>query len=412
MIGKVVLGRARAVSFKLKNFPLHFLIMILSSFRYRSVLILATGLLLLGCDPFESESAGQGDTAPGDTTEVASLVQERFNEQPAGTGLVVGIVEGSDQQTLARGVTGAEGDSVDGHTVFEIGSITKTFTALALADRAEQGAVQLGAPVAASLPDSVDVPGQDGEPITLEQLVTHTAGLPRLPPNLDEESEFEDPTDPYAAYSVPELYRGLEQTTLAHSPGTAFQYSNFGAGLLGHLLARRSDTTYRALIRNRVSARLGMADTWVDLPEAPKQRFATGHRPDGSAAPHWHFREGMAGAGALRSSARDMMTYLKAQLGQAGAPAPLRKAIERSHTTLHDREGERAVAYGWLVSKQSGHTVFAHNGGTGGFRSFTGFNPEQNAGVVVLSNVEQDVTEMGLALLDTVLTDTEEDGQG
>jgi CubicO group peptidase (beta-lactamase class C family) len=370
-------------------------------------LILATGLLLLGCDPFGNESAGQSDPK-----EATSLVQERFEEQPAGTGVVVGIVDGPDQRTLARGVTRADGDSVNGDTVFEIGSITKTFTALALADRVEQGAVRLGAPVSAFPPDSVDVPGQEGTSITLEHLVTHTAGLPRLPPNQDEPSDWEDPDDPYAAYSVPELYRGLEQTTLLHAPGTAFQYSNFGAGLLGHVLARRSDTTYRALIRNRISARLGMEDTWADLPEGPKQRFATGHRPDGSTAPYWHFRESMAGAGALRSSARDMMTYLEAQLGQAGAPSPLRRAIERSHTTLHDREGEKAVAYGWLVSNQDGHTVFAHNGGTGGFRSFIGFNPEQNVGVVVLSNVEQDVTEMGLTLLDTVLADTEGDGQG
>lgn len=382
------------------------------SFRYRSVLVLTAGLLLLGCDLLESEGAGQGDPTHGDTTEVASLVQERLNEQPPGTGVVAGIIDGSDQQTLARGVTRAEGDSVDKHTVFEIGSITKTFTALALADRVEQGAVQLGASVAASLPDSVDVPGQDGAPITLEHLVTHTAGMPRLPPNQDEQSEWEDPTDPYAAYSVPELYRGLEQTTLLHAPGTAFQYSNFGAGLLGHLLARRSDTTYRALIRDRVSARLGMEDTWVSLPEEPKQRFATGHRPNGSATPHWHFRESMAGAGALRSSARDMMTYLAAQLGQADAPSPLRRAIKRSHTTLHDQEDERAVAHGWLVSEQDGHTVLWHNGGTGGFKSFVGFNLEQNAGVIVLSNVRQPVTEMGLTLLGTVLTDTEEDGQG
>ena len=386
--------------------------MISSSFRYRSVLILAAGLLLLGCDLLESEGAGQGDPTRGDTTTVASLVQERHNEQPAGTGVVVGIVDGSDQQTLARGVTRAEGDSVDTHTVFEIGSITKTFTALALADRVEQGAVRLGAPVAASLPDSVDVPGRDGTSITLKQLVTHTAGMPRLPPNFGKEPEFES-TDPYAAYSVPELYRGLEGTTLLHPPGTAYQYSNFGVGLLGHLLARRSDTTYRALIRDRISARLGMEDTWVELPEGPNQRLATGHRPNGSAMPHWHWRESMAGAGVLRSSARDMVTYLKAQLGQAGAPSPLRRAIERSHTTLYDREGAGPIAYGWHVREQNGHTVFWHNGETGGFKSFIGFNPKQNAGVVVLSNVAQGgSTEMGFALLDTVLTNTEEDGQG
>ncbi len=381
--------------------------MILSSSRYRSVLVLATGLLLLGCDLLENEGAGQGDT-----TKVASLVQERHNEQPGGTGVVVGIVDESDQQTLARGVTRAEGDSVDKHTVFEIGSITKTFTGLALADRVEQGAVRLGARVAASLPDSVDGPGQNEESITLKQLVTHTAGMPRLPPNFGEEPEFES-TDPYAAYSVAELHRGLDGTTLLHPPGTAYQYSNFGVGLLGHVLARRSDTTYRALIRDRISARLGMEDTWGELPEGPKQRLATGHRSGGSVAPHWHWRESMAGAGALRSSARDMVTYLKAQLGQAGAPSPLRRAIERSHTTLYDRQGAGPIAYGWHVREQNGHIVFWHNGETEGFKSFIGFNPERDAGVVVLSNVAQGgLDEMGFALLDTVLTNTEGDGQG
>jgi Beta-lactamase. len=156
-----------------------------------------------------------------------------------------------------------------------------------------------------------------------------------------------------------------------------------------------------------------MEDTWVALPEGLKKRFATGHRPNGSATPHWHWRESMAGAGALRSSARDMVTYLKAQLGQAGAPSPVRQAIERSHTTLYDREGAGPIAYGWFVGERDGQTVLWHNGETRGFKSFIGFIPEQNAGVFVLSNVAQDgLDEMGRDLLETVLTNTEGDGQG
>lgn len=383
--------------------------MVSTMFRRYGLVLLVAGLLGTGCDLVSSSESADRPSPPPDPVEIDSLVQDRLDTQPDGTGLVVGIVDDGERRTFTRGVRREGGPSVSAQTLFEIASVTKTVTALVLADRIEAGTVQRSTPASALLPDSVDVPTGDGPSIDLGSLAAHTAGLPRLPPNFGERSASEDPADPYAGYTVADLYEGIEQTRLDHQPGRTYSYSNFGYGVLGHVLARRADVTFEALVVERVASPLSMADTRVDLSEAQARRLATGHNSEGEAVSHWHFRESMAGAGALRSSLRDVMTYVAAQLGQADAPASLRRAIDRSQTILHERSAERALAYGWHVRNRTDDPVFWHNGATSGFRSFVGFSPEDEAGIAVLANVNQPLRDLGLRMLDLAIAHEEED---
>src|SRR5262249_16826226 len=136
-----------------------------------------------------------------------------------------------------------------------------------------------------------------------------------------------DPTNPHAGYSVDDLYEFLSGYELRRDPGSEFEYSNLGAGLLGHLLAYRAGTDYESLIRSRITEPFGMPDTSITLSSSMKQRVATGHNSILAPVANWDSLT-LAGAGALRSSANDMLTFLEGFLGYKESPlAPAMRAM-------------------------------------------------------------------------------------
>jgi serine-type D-Ala-D-Ala carboxypeptidase/endopeptidase len=256
--------------------------------------------------------------------EIREILVKRIDQQKQAVGIVVGVIEPGGRRVVAYGNL-ANGDSrtLDGDTIFEIGSITKVFTSLLLADMVNRREVALDDPAAKYLPELVQMPERSGKSITLHDLSTHTSGLPRLPSNF----KPKDPFNPYADYSVDDLYQFLSGYELPRDPGSEFEYSNLGGGLLGHVLACRAGTDYENLIRSRITQPLGMPDTRITLSSSMKQRMATGH--SGMLAPvaNWDLPT-LAGAGALRSSANDMLTFLEAFLGYRESPlAPAMKAM-------------------------------------------------------------------------------------
>jgi len=162
---------------------------------------------------------------------------------------------------------------MDGNTIFEVGSVTKVFTSLLLADMAQRGQVALTDPVAKYLPAGVKMPERNGRQISLEDLATHTSGLPRLPSNLSPK----DAANPYADYSVEQLYQFLSGYQLTRDIGPQYEYSNLGGGLLGHVLARRAGMDYEKVVRSRICEPLGMRSTSITLSDDMKTRFAVGH---------------------------------------------------------------------------------------------------------------------------------------
>ncbi|TDC26413.1 class A beta-lactamase-related serine hydrolase [Streptomyces sp. 8K308] len=270
-------------------------------------------------------------------------------------------------------------------TLFALGSLTRTFTTLLLAELAVRGEVSYDDPIDSYLPPgATPLPGP-GAPRALVDLATHTAGLPRLPRNLYPRGLRRWRTDPYAGYRPIDLYRATAR--LPHQPRrTTIRYSTFGVGLLGQLLANAAGTDYAELLAERVLRPLGMRDTQVPDEPTLDERAAHGHRR-GHPFPHWHF-DALAPSGALYSTAADMLRYLRAQLNPATVvPSSLASAVIDSQWPRRaTQRGQRVVGLGWDIRVVEGRALLWHTGATGGFTAFAGFSPDADAGVAVLAN--------------------------
>ena len=342
----------------------------------RSVAALRVGALMLALTSAGSEVTAQM-TFPRDST-IQSLLDERVRDGRA-AGLVLGVIEADGSRRWLSAGHAGEGRTLGPETVFEIGSITKVFTGVLLADMVQRGEVSLDDPVSKYLPPHVTVPVRGGKQITLGQLSSQTSGLPRLPGNM----RPSDPSNPYADYTVEQLYQFLDSHTLARDPGAQYEYSNLGVGLLGHALALRAGTSYEELVRARILEPLRMHDTGIRLTAAQRQRMAAGHEAGGDTVPLWDLPT-LAGAGALRSTMADMLKFAEAALRGTG---PLRDAIEAA-MRLRAPAGSptMGVGLGWHRLAVAADTIVWHNGGTGGFRSFIGVVPASGRAIVLLTN--------------------------
>jgi serine-type D-Ala-D-Ala carboxypeptidase/endopeptidase len=295
-----------------------------------------------------------------------------------GAGVSIGVVEHGVRKVFSYGT--AKPDSI-----FEIGSITKTFTALILSQLVEQGKVHFDDPVRTLLPaGTVEKPA--GEEITLLDLAAQHSGLPRLPTNMSPA----DPANPYADYDAAKLYAFLAKQGVGRPAKTEFLYSNLGFGLLGQALAVHAGLTYPELLKQQVTAPLGLKDTVVSLTAEQQARFIQGHNPAHRPVPAWDLGA-LQGAGAIRSTASDMLTYVEANLhpeklpaGNAGPGSTLRSALEQQHVLRADAMPGTKIALAWLFEEETGN--YWHNGGTGGFTSYAFFNPKGDYAAVVLLN--------------------------
>lgn len=297
-------------------------------------------------------------------------------------------------------ISSAQTNAPDEHTLFEIGSVTKIFTATVLAKLAEDGVVRLDGPISLYFPKEVASPKKNGREITLENLATHTAGLPRLPDNLL--AKAKDPQNPYADYTTKDLFESLATVQLKSEPGKKLDYSNYGYGLLGKILEVRTGKTYEELIQEDVCGPLALTDTTTHLSAQQKDRLTPGHDSRGETVPNWDF-DSLAGCGAVRSDAADLLAFVAANLN------PTNSGI---YKTLHETQAIHfktllgGVGLGWQIQRQiEGITLHWHNGGTGGYVSFIGFDKANQVGVVILSNYgdawsgDSSVDQMGIKLL-------------
>jgi CubicO group peptidase (beta-lactamase class C family) len=333
--------------------------------------------------------------------EIKAILRERIDVAKRGVGIVVGLIDENGTRIVSYGkpsVTSAK--QLDGDSIFEIGSITKTFTAILLADMVARGEVKLDDPISKYLPKSVKTPVVNGKQITLEQLSRHTSGLPRLPSNM----KPKDPGNPYADYTVAQLYEFLNGYKTTRPFGVYTEYSNLGVGLLGHILALRAGTDYETLVRSRILAPLKMDSTAITLTPAMREKMTTGHIQT-VAVPYWDLPT-LAGAGALRSSTNDMLKYLAANMGfKSGLAATpevttLLAAMQRTQRNTTDTP-DMGYGLGWLMGKSSDQKIVEHAGGTAGFLTFVAFEPQRKRGVVVLSNSNSDISDIAMHLLDS-----------
>ncbi len=328
-------------------------------------------------------------------TTIQTILQERIDKAKKGVGIVVGIVE--ERGTMIVGHGYFEPDrtrEVNGDTVFEIGSITKVFTSLALADLVERGKARLEDPISKYLPASVKVPTRNGKEITLADLATHTSGLPRMPDNFAPK----DPGNPYADYTVEQMDEFLSGYRLPRDIGAEYEYSNYGAALLGRILALRAGTNYEALIEQRICRPLAMTNTAITLDAKLRARLAPGHDLAGRPVANWDLPT-FAGAGALRSTVGDLLKFAAANLGLT--KSGLEPAMELEQTPRHDAgAATMRIGLGWHIAKKYEAELIWHNGATGGYHSFIGFDKKKKLGVVVLANSENSIDDIGFHLLE------------
>jgi len=230
----------------------------ISRAHFRDALSIATPSALAA-----SESAVPPDS------EIRKILADRIDTRHQSVGIVVGVVEPQGRRIIAYGKLDAGDERIlDGNTLFEIGSVTKVFTSLLLADMVQRGEVELDDPVSKYLPSEVKVPNDGKRTITLTDLATHRSGLPGMPNNFPPK----DPTNPFADYSVDQLYHFLSGYQLTRDIGSQFEYSNVGVGLLGHALSRRAGTDYETLVTSRICKPLEMESTRITLsPELTKR---------------------------------------------------------------------------------------------------------------------------------------------
>ncbi|OLN25637.1 serine hydrolase [Desulfovibrio sp. DV] len=312
-------------------------------------------------------------------------------------GLVVGYVSPAGQKVYGFGQRG-EGRSAkapDGSTLFEIGSITKTFTGLLLAQSVLSGQLRDTDPIRLTLPPGTIDKNSPLWWVSYLDLATHSSGLPEAPDNMPSK----DPQNPMAGYSTGLLLRYVAKAGLIAPLGQNFYYSNVGAALAGYLLARTAGVDYETLVVDRICTPLGLRDTRVTLTEDQRSRMAHGHDAKGKVVPNWEV-SGLEGAGALRSTADDLLAYAAANLGVNMTPLlPVARLahLPRKHVsaipTLY-------IGYFWNVMNFGGREYVLHAGRSGGYFALVLMSPADLSGVVLLCDTEGDFAKEGWKLLE------------
>lgn len=325
------------------------------------------------------------------TKEFQENVEARV-EQNIITGIVVGVVTAEGTSFYSHGVKSLKtNEPVDEHTVFEIGSNTKTFTGLLLADEVVKGNLSLNTPLQELLPEGIHSPKRNGKEIQLVNLANHTSALPRLPDNFERTNRL----NPYASLSFDQVYDFINNYELPYDIGTKWLYSNLATGVLGNVLADKNNTNYEDLVWKRISKPLGMGDTRITLSSNMQKRLAKGHSM-GEEVENWDL-PAIAGCGALLSTAEDMIKYLKANMGML--KSDLYPAMQLAHKSTGSGNGTVTTGLGWLRINIEGEEIIWHDGGTGGYMSFMGFTEDGTKGVVVLTNSTGFPDDIGFHLL-------------
>lgn len=309
-------------------------------------------------------------------------------------GLVAGVLAGG------AATFHAASPSVDETALFEAGSVTKPFTGVLLADMSLRGEVGLDDPVTMYLPPS-ELPRWRGRPPTLEELATHRAALPNAPGRLGrKETAFAlglRSADPWAGVDYAAYGAAVQMTVPRRPPGERFRYSSLGFALLGDALTVRTGVGYEQLLAERICTPLGLLHTGVRVPPEKQARLLEGRSRRGRPRPP--LRDQMPAAGAIRTSAGDLLGFLAASLAPPEAdPGP---ALALAAEPRFDINRRLAIGLGWMVLRRRGKPpLIWHGGGTWGFRSFAGFVPEAGVAVVVLANTTRAVDRLGVKLVD------------
>ena len=392
----------------------------MTSFVHTSFSSMTTAKDSIPQDSLENTSANYGIT--DDVRDAIKSIVSNSNSTNAA--VVLGYVDPNGTQFYGYGnKSRLINSTVDQNTIFGIGSITKVFTTILLADMANDGLVKFDDPLQKHLPSNVTAPKYGAQNMTLENLATHTAALPEFPDNFCKDYWDNFDVNHTAAYrmkiiecsqkySPSELYQSLSNTSISRDFGSKFGYSSFGTGLLGNILALKSNLSYDDLLEKRILSVLGMVNTSITLTEEQKSNMAVGHI-NGDELPLWNLAPVMTPSGGIYSTTSDMLKFISANIGLI--QTKLDTAMQESHLIRHyngflgpnnvqvtnNNSGEGFyVGLGWMINTNYGSEVIWHNGITAdGYNSIIAFNPSSHKGIVLLSSADHkdiDVANIGL----------------
>ena len=348
-------------------------------------------------EPFTEFVSNKASLVPS-TNELKTVLDKRVDSVVRGyiqksntVGMSIAILKDGQSRTYNYGETKkGTGQLPNIGSIYEVGSITKTFTATLLAWYVNEGKLSLTDPITKYLPDSVAA-NPALKNIKLVNLINHTSGLPGLPANFTAQKGYSE-SNPYKNYTKEMLFSYLKSCTLRSEPGTKYAYSNLAVGLLGIILERVSGKSYEQLVSDIICKPLGMKSTIQHL--LILTRFTTVYDENGRQTPAWDF-DALAACGSLRSTINDLLLYTKANMVKADTK--LSKAFELTHQITFSNDTK--VAMGWHIIKVDGVSYYFHNGGTDGSSSFLAYNIEKNIAVVILSNSGASTDTAGIGLL-------------
>jgi CubicO group peptidase (beta-lactamase class C family) len=317
----------------------------------------------------------------------------KYIQKANSVGLSIGILKDGVITAYEYGETGRDNHQLpNANTLFEIGSITKTFTSTLLAYYVNEGKVKLDDPITKYLPDSVAA-NKELQGITLETLSNHTSGLPRLPTNFEYHSSSTE--DPYKDYTKQYLLDYLKTCKLQSKPGKQYAYSNLAVGLLGAILQQVSGKTFEQMVEQIICQPLGMQSTVENLTPVLEKRFVKVYSEDGKETSPWHF-DVLAPCGALKSTVNNLLVYAKANM--TPVDTKLSKAMELTHRVTYTQK-DLKLGLAWHIITINNVEYYFHNGGTYGCSSFLVFNPEKKLAVVVLSNCGASTDALGVDIV-------------
>jgi len=334
------------------------------------------------------------------------LAAEYFGEGRPIVGGVIGVVNGP--QCYAKGYGRVSLDDMadnvtddatvpDIDTVYEIASLSKTFTGVLLGEMAARNELAIDDPLEKFVPSGVAVLRYEGHLVTLRQLATHSSGLPRLPTDFWNVAG-QTPDNPYKNYTGEKIAAFLNSHQPTVAPDTRYEYSNLGASVLGWVFEQKTDMSYEQLVQERIGKPLGMKSTAVELTESMRERLAPPYHVEKERVSNWDL-PGFAGGGGLRSTMRDMLRFAQASAGVFDAFPELLGQLDHPLVTgmktageLHfeDAAAGRKMGLGWHINDSALNSELTHNGQTGGYRSFIIVCPKTHRAVVVLTNTAVD----------------------
>ncbi|MES2808878.1 MAG: serine hydrolase domain-containing protein [Bacteroidota bacterium] len=330
------------------------------------------------------------------TDKLIDLVTRRYIQKSNTAGLAIGTLIDGKANTYFYGETKMGYEKLpNANTIFEIASISKTFTATILAWYVNQGKLRLNDPITKYLPDTVAA-NPALQNVTLLQLSNHTSGLPSLPNNFGKQKNYTD-ANPYKNYTQQMMFAFLKNCSLRSEPGKSYTYSNLAVGLLGVILERVSKKTYEQMVTEIICKPLAMKSTTQHLATTSTANFATLYDEMGLQTPAWDF-DALAACGSLKSTVTDLLLYAKANMVKTDNK--LSQAFELTHQVTFDRDAP--VGLGWHIITVEGVKYIFHNGGTSGSSSFLAFNREKNIAIVILSNATASLDATGTGILRTI----------